>query len=857
MQMQGAPKEKGKDNTVVENRKQEVVAAAEEQEVRDVAEVDLKEVFSYISQNFKEYHDLLNFAYFLYLKNYVREVESGDEDYLRFDVKVYYCNNATNPSADEVNNKSRLEQAYCAELFSNCYRPLWVRKDRLPADISEHCRVCDGCEQPFAFCPYILCGMVQKIAKKTNRTAREIFGMLLKENLKSFNMGPKNIQLDVSQEDANILKAINAKSAYGAFLLLQGDFIRQKEINSDGIFYSYLPLCRGDKKESIVNEIISFWKTGSGISSSLAANDMASILTSKRDGCRRCGFEQCPDKLAAYFLWVADKYNCSALDLAYFIANSTTYAGLDSQQNWQFDRFLSNVRESSMKESCKAEYVKMIKYIVARQKNYRVPFLPFNLIVMSSDKDIATNIVHDFHNALWYFDYFKVGRDKTKSKEIYIATTPFADLIEEYQTAAAGTTIILRQVELLQENDAFQAEYHKLLKIMEDRSKEIITVVIGEKYSLESFFNSYSEFKEKIFRHELEMLDMDKESVYDKLERKLEENLSLTDEIRAKLERYVSVAYPSSKLRSMSFVNDTYEKIMFNHYNFDVNAGTQLLDTDLPYVKPPRTEGEIFSELDGMVGLSEVKQKLRDINNLIKFNIKTQKTGKSRINMHMVFTGNAGTGKTTVARLTAEILHSIGFIQEDKLVVCSAKDLIGEYLGQTAPKTAKKCEEAYNGVLFIDEAYQLNPYTSNSTDVYKEECIAELIQQMENNRDRLVVIFAGYTDETMAFIEKANTGLKSRIGETIEFQDYSSEELLQIFENIVKKAGMKLEDEAKEKALQIFNSARVNASHFGNARYARNLFERSLVQHAALTADCAEDDPELLTLRADAITCPV
>jgi len=224
--------------------------------------------------------------------------------------------------------------------------------------------------------------------------------------------------------------------------------------------------------------------------------------------------------------------------------------------------------------------------------------------------------------------------------------------------------------------------------------------------------------------------------------------------------------------------------------------------------------------------------------------------------MHMVFSGNPGTGKTTVARLTAEILHSIGFIQENKLVVCSAKDLIGEYMGQTTPKTAKKCEEAYNGVLFIDEAYQLNPYTSNNVDLYKEECIAELIQQMENNRDKLVVIFAGYSKEMLDFLEKANTGLKSRIGRNIEFVDYNSDELLNIFERIVENHGMTITDDARAKAKSIIERASRDTEKFGNARFARNLFERSLLQHAALTADIPEGDPALLQLDSNEIIAP-
>ena len=295
---------------------------------------------------------------------------------------------------------------------------------------------------------------------------------------------------------------------------------------------------------------------------------------------------------------------------------------------------------------------------------------------------------------------------------------------------------------------------------------------------------------------------------------------------------------------------------MFQHFNANINAGDVLLKEDIPYIKPPRTEQEIFDELNRLTGLRNVKEELKNINDLIRFNMKMERDARERINLHMVFSGNAGTGKTTVARLTAEILYSIGFIQENKLVVCSGKDLVAKYVGQTAPLTAQKCASAYNGVLFIDEAYQLNPYTGGRADTFKEECIAELIQQMENNRDKLVVIFAGYTQEMEEFLDKANTGLRSRIAKVIEFPDYTTGELVEILEGIAEEHQMKLDDSAREKARQIFDQARQDTARFGNARYARNLFERSLIQHAALTKDLPKGDPELYVLRGDEITVP-
>jgi SpoVK/Ycf46/Vps4 family AAA+-type ATPase len=279
-----------------------------------------------------------------------------------------------------------------------------------------------------------------------------------------------------------------------------------------------------------------------------------------------------------------------------------------------------------------------------------------------------------------------------------------------------------------------------------------------------------------------------------------------------------------------------------------MNASTELTKNDIPNTKPVREEAEIFADINALIGLEPVKKELADINALIKYNNKIGKSGKNAINLHTVFTGNPGTGKTTVAMYMAEMLYNIGFIRENKCVVCSAKDLIGEYTGQTAPKTAAKCEQAYNGILFIDEAYQLNPNVSSGHGKYEEECVAELLLQMENNKDKLVVILAGYRDEMKDFLNNANPGLKSRIHKTIEFPDYTIDELMDIFMKMVNDEGYILEPEVDDAICNIFRYEKSINKKFGNARFVRNLFEKIIMNHAYNTVDIPEGDPKLRIL---------
>ena len=211
----------------------------------------------------------------------------------------------------------------------------------------------------------------------------------------------------------------------------------------------------------------------------------------------------------------------------------------------------------------------------------------------------------------------------------------------------------------------------------------------------------------------------------------------------------------------------------------------------------------------------------------------------------MVFAGNPGTGKTTVARLVAEILYNIGYIRQNKLVEVSPKDLIGQYIGHTAPKTAAVCESAYDGVLFIDEAYELTVGSGAGNNNFRSECITELIKQMEDNRDRLVVIFAGYTKEMENFLE-SNAGFASRIGDIIEFEDYTTEQLTAMFKHLVYKNGLNITEKALDRVSMLIERARMQ-SNFGNGRYARNLYEKVIMEHAKNTFDC-EDVSELTLL---------
>ena len=240
---------------------------------------------------------------------------------------------------------------------------------------------------------------------------------------------------------------------------------------------------------------------------------------------------------------------------------------------------------------------------------------------------------------------------------------------------------------------------------------------------------------------------------------------------------------------------------------------------------------EILRELDReLIGLAPVKQRIRETASLLLVDRARRDMGLSHRTptLHMSFTGNPGTGKTTVALKMAGLLHRLGYVRKGHLVSVTRDDLVGQYIGHTAPKTKEVLKRAMGGVLFIDEAYYL--YRPDNERDYGQEAIEILLQVMENNRDDLVVIMAGYADRMDRFFA-ANPGFRSRIAHHIDFPDYTDAELLQIAQTMLAEQSYVLDEGAKA-ALADYITMRRQQPHFANARSIRNALDRARLRQA-------------------------
>ncbi len=282
----------------------------------------------------------------------------------------------------------------------------------------------------------------------------------------------------------------------------------------------------------------------------------------------------------------------------------------------------------------------------------------------------------------------------------------------------------------------------------------------------------------------------------------------------------------------------------------------ELRSENATTVAAPEQEGEYDAEaelkkaledLDSLVGLEGVKAEVKRIMNKEKVDAARRAQGLpvAPRSLHMIFTGNPGTGKTTVARIVARIFRALGVVEKGQLVETDRSGLVGGYMGETAKKTAAKCDEAIGGILFVDEAYQL--CTSDSDD-YGKEAIATLLKRMEDNRGRMIVIAAGYTDEMRDFL-RANPGLESRFGIKIEFADYTAKELAKIFRSMAVKNKYTLSPELDAGLDGMMEKlTRRRDKTFGNARFVRQLFEDATGRQADRLAEAGGE------LAGDALT---
>ena len=471
---------------------------------------------------------------------------------------------------------------------------------------------------------------------------------------------------------------------------------------------------------------------------------------------------------------------------------------VEESSNQTMTTLFDKINKLYITDESKELLKKMIEYMRMYHEKIENIYIPYNIILETNNKETKNEIIEILAQSAKQYNY----TNNNEIKELSLYDTKEIEL--------NGTTVISNLNGInLEETNTIKKLFNKLDETLEKEEK-IITIITGTNEEITNFFLGRENIKNKYFNFNIIGINPDVQDIYEYVKEKVETNdVELLD--------YIGKTYKND-IDYVKYRNDLIKYISFNK--------------KLPTIEEKKSLEEIFKDLNELVGLEKVKNVLYELVDVINLKEKASNLTIKDMNLHMVFLGNPGTGKTTIARIISNILYNLGYIKENKLIEVSSKDLVGSYVGQTAPKTMSVIEKSLNGVLFIDEAYTLAVKGENT---YNAEAIATLIQAMENYRDKLVVIFAGYTKEMQDFLD-SNSGIVSRIGYTLEFEDYTTEELIKIFEGFTHKNGFEIDGLAIEYLKEIIEQNR-NMKNFGNARFIRNIYEKSVIKHASNVKD--------------------
>lgn len=385
----------------------------------------------------------------------------------------------------------------------------------------------------------------------------------------------------------------------------------------------------------------------------------------------------------------------------------------------------------------------------------------------------------------------------------------------------------------VENNISYTKKCSHLIKILSELMERRYVLIVGNSEAKKQFFDLSSEirfyFKNNVFK----ISNLKPEEMYEEFCKQTRFKEQITPEFKEEFLEYISLNHDYQPVKNQQLVNYLVGYC-------DTNGGLTLPESR--YKKQ-----SIEEQLRDIIGLEQIKDTIREFKDYIIFLQKAKAHGKGmpKTNFHMIYTGNPGTGKTTIARIMASMLYQLGVVKEDKLVEVERKDLVGQYIGQTAPKTADVIRKAMGGVLFIDEAYSLSAGSNND---YGKEAIATLIKAMEDHSDELVVIFAGYQREMNDFLA-INPGIASRIGYNFAFADYTPEELTQIYVLSMEKMGFAVPSELQPQIFKVMDYFS-KLENFGNGRFVKKYVQETLIKHSRCNPNnyetiMCEDLPEI------------
>lgn len=782
--------------------------------------------------------------------NLFKKISGYSKEYLML-IKLYLINGACGlkkQTEDQVANnmitgytiKSCANENYdYLPYVVNCKQKIELGSSRFVKDykIGQFLPKCKECKLKEECIKFIIVNFIYEINKynqenSTNIGYIDVINELLaepQEQLKNFT--DKSIFEKVDFYDLIFIKTI-----------LQSKFIYMSEFNEEtkNAKFNYIKLDSREGYVLYINKLYDFYKGAFYSQIEIDVNNF-NFEQGKEETKREYIY-----KIAAIYSYYMEHDKLDIIKaLEEYLKDGCGL--INSERSYYFyAKYKNKVAELPYSQKVKQTIINLFNYVINYNYNGNTPYIPINILMYTEDKESVENITRIISDFMWFFNFLPENKGfyKESMNDMILDRHVIGKIYYNLETKEQrkGTLIIENFENLMYTDDLNCNMIMNLLTDQLERCKGICTVIYGKKETIGTIIEKHPKLNYKIFDIKLELDELDIDNLYKVTFDKLSRTERIEEKAKTKLYNYIKSSYSKSEVKEMDYISELYTKIILDK-NKTVNADKtkMILESNIPDVYNTRNLGEILEELNSLVGLYNIKNQLDKLIHLLKFNKKVN-MDMSETNLHMVFTGNPGTGKTTVARIVSDILYNLGYIKQNKLVEVSAKDLIAEYVGQTSGKTYRTMKSAFGGVLFIDEAYSI---LSQGKTSFGPECIATIIKIMEDHKNELVVIFAGYEKEMEEFI-RSNPGLKSRIGYLIKFKDYNVDELMEIFNKLLEKNKLKIEDLAKETVRQVItDSSKID--NFGNGRFINNLFQNILIEHAKNTSEL-EDLDRLYTI---------